>query len=182
MSGELRAALSAPFDAAAVERRTLASGVPLLGRTDIENDLVSVRIHLRMGSRWESDEEAGFWVRLIWLTGGMALLSDRMDEVAGPRGEMLTRVFPLNDRPAQWVDWYPEAGVQVLRAEGQPAMIGMFNLLDEPRTVELPAAKLGLGARRTMKEWLTGEQFVAEGDHVRFPALPPHSARIWIAE
>jgi predicted Zn-dependent peptidase len=34
--------------------------VPFLGRSDVENDLCSVRIHLRMGSRWETDAEAGF--------------------------------------------------------------------------------------------------------------------------
>ncbi len=60
MSRETPAALSAPHDSAVVERRVLASGVPFLGRTDIVNDLCSVRIHLRMGSRWEADTEAGF--------------------------------------------------------------------------------------------------------------------------
>jgi predicted Zn-dependent peptidase len=47
-------------DTVAVEKRRLRSGVPLLGRVDVENDLVAVRIHLRMGSRWEGDHEAGF--------------------------------------------------------------------------------------------------------------------------
>ena len=52
-----------PSDAAAVERRMLASGIPCLGATDVDNDLVAVRVQLRMGSRYERDAEAG-WAHL----------------------------------------------------------------------------------------------------------------------
>ncbi len=50
-------------DAAGVERRILASGFPFLGSTDVDNDLVAVRIQLTMGSRYESDAESG-WAHL----------------------------------------------------------------------------------------------------------------------
>jgi zinc protease len=50
-------------DAAGVERRMLASGMPFLGSTDVDNELVAVRIQLAMGSRYESDAESG-WAHL----------------------------------------------------------------------------------------------------------------------
>lgn len=46
-------------DSRGVERRLLRSGVTLVGRGDVENDLVAVKLHVRMGSADESDAEAG---------------------------------------------------------------------------------------------------------------------------
>jgi predicted Zn-dependent peptidase len=46
-------------DARAVERRLLPSGITLVGRDDVENDLVAVKLHVRMGSAEEADELAG---------------------------------------------------------------------------------------------------------------------------
>ena len=50
-------------DAAGVERRMLGNGMPFLGATDVDNELVAVRIQLAMGSRYESDAESG-WAHL----------------------------------------------------------------------------------------------------------------------
>ena len=60
MNDDPRTAFHRIPDTVAVEKRRLRSGVPLLGRVDVENDLVAVRIQLRMGSRWEGDLESGF--------------------------------------------------------------------------------------------------------------------------
>jgi len=55
----LRPVFARREDAREVERRLLPSGVTLVGRDDIENDLVAVKLHVRMGSAEESDGEAG---------------------------------------------------------------------------------------------------------------------------
>ncbi len=46
-------------DALGVERRLLPAGITLVGRDDVENDLVAIKLHVRMGSAEERDSEAG---------------------------------------------------------------------------------------------------------------------------
>jgi predicted Zn-dependent peptidase len=46
-------------DSSAVERRVLPSGLRFLGRNDVENDIVAVKLHVRLGCLEESDSEAG---------------------------------------------------------------------------------------------------------------------------
>jgi hypothetical protein len=65
-----------------------------------------------------TDEEAALWVRLVWLTGNMTLLSEIMPELRGPRLELLQRVFPVNAEPARVVDWYVQPELHVLAAPG----------------------------------------------------------------
>ncbi len=54
-------------DASHVERRLLPSGITLVGRNDVENDLVAVKLHARMGSGEETDAEAGVASLLVRL-------------------------------------------------------------------------------------------------------------------
>ncbi len=54
-----RPAVARSEDARQVERRLLPSGITLVGRGDIENDLVAVKLHVRMGSAEETDDKAG---------------------------------------------------------------------------------------------------------------------------
>jgi len=46
-------------DSRAVERRVLESGLVFVGRDDVENDIVAVKLHVRLGCLEESKTEAG---------------------------------------------------------------------------------------------------------------------------
>jgi len=59
-------------------------------------------------------------------------------------------------------------------------MIGLLNLSEESRTVTLPRSRLPAFPR--WREWLSGESIILEDAPARFPALPPRSARIWVAD
>jgi len=130
-----------------------------------------------------NDEEAAMWVRLVWLSGNMTLLSEIMPELRGPRAALMQRVFPPNPAPARVIDWYTQPEVHLLAAPaapGIPARIGMFNLSDNTVPVALPAARLGLPATWRMQEWLTGEKL--HGKKTIEYQLPPHSGRVWEVE
>jgi len=51
-----------------------------------------------------SMEEAGAWVRFVWMSGTMAIISENMNDLSQERLALLERAFPLNPRPAHWLD------------------------------------------------------------------------------
>jgi hypothetical protein len=109
----------------------------------------------------------------------MALVSEDIRALTPERYQLLERSFPLNPTPAQWVDWYEDAELCILKSEGDPVTIGLFNVSDEPRDLTIPAKKLGLGNSWRFTERITAEQFQGSGECVHFPQLPPHSGRLW---
>lgn len=129
-----------------------------------------------------SEEEAGFWVRLVWLTGGMVLISERLKELSPERRSLLERAFPVNHEPAVVVDWYEHPDVVVMATSGETRRVGLFNLSDDAQTVALSSTRLGMGASWRLREWLTGAWFEGEGEMVQFPVIPPHGGRIWSCE
>ena len=127
-----------------------------------------------------SHNEAEFWVRAVWLTGGMGLVSEVWPELSLDRQKLLTRAFPPHPWRVQWFDYYEQPDVCVLQTLDGPPMVGIFNLSDEPRTVSLPLSRLA--ALPHWQEWLSGETISLHGDSPRFPTLPPRSARIWMGK
>jgi alpha-galactosidase len=127
-----------------------------------------------------SHNEAEFWVRAVWLTGGMGLVSEVWPELSLDRQKLLTRAFPPHPWRVQWFDYYEHPDVCVLQTQDGPPTVGIFNLSDEPRTVSLPLSRLA--ALPHWQEWLSGETISLHGDSPRFPTLPPHSARIWMGK
>jgi hypothetical protein len=126
------------------------------------------------------EEEAGFWVRAVWFTGGMGVVSEVWDELNPERQEMLARALPPNPHTVRWLDYYEDPDVCVLRSTEGPVMIGMFNLSKEPRTVGAPASHAA--ACSSWTEWLGGERLSLDRVSAGFPPLPPRSARIWMAD
>jgi len=124
-----------------------------------------------------TDEEAALWVRLVWLTGNMTLLSEIMPELRGPRLELLQRVFPVHAEPARVVDWYVQPELHVLAAPGR---VGVFNLGDEHVRVDVPLERCGMGVRVALREWLSGERIRCEGKLVC--EVPGHGGRVWEEE
>jgi len=126
-----------------------------------------------------SREEAAFWVRAVWFTGGMNLLSEVWDELPPDRQQLLARAFPPHTREVRWLDYYEHPDVCVLHTVEGPPMVGIFNLSEEPRSITFPRSRLAGAA--TWTEWLSGETIRLEPDLACFPVLEPRSARIWMA-
>ncbi len=129
-----------------------------------------------------NEEEAGFWVRLVWLTGGMALISERIGELSNARMALLERAFPVNSQPARLVDWYENPDVAVMVSQEEMPRVGIFNMTDVTQTVALPSSRLGVGESWAFREKISDEWFAGEGDTVRFPPIPAHGGRIWSYE
>jgi hypothetical protein len=128
-----------------------------------------------------SDEEAALWVRLIWMSGGTALLSEVWNDLDKKRQSLALRALESSPQSVRWVDYYEKADLVVLQSyAGYPA-VGLFNLSDELRSVRLSRTKLRL-SNGTAREWLSEETFTISGEEVAFPPLPPRSARIWMQD
>lgn len=139
-----------------------------------------------------SDEEAALWARLVWMTGGMGLISENVAEVMAGRPDraaLMERALAPNPFPARWVDHYTHPDLCLLRGEtsdGTP-LLGIFNLSDHPadevlvspRALRLAAFSPGRTCR--LREIWTGEggTAVPAGDRLRFPPLPARAGRIW---
>lgn len=124
-----------------------------------------------------SRDEAEFWVRAVWFTGGMDIVSEAWSELSPERKELLVRAFPPHSQHVRWLDYYEYSDVCALKTVDGPLMVGLFNLSDEVREISLPRAFQGEVPEWT--EWLSGE--ILAGNGARFPALAPRSARIWMA-
>ncbi len=126
-----------------------------------------------------SFEEAACWTRLIWLTGGLTLISENLGTLSPERRELLLRAFPENRQAVQWVDWYEGPEVVAFRTVEGPLMVGLFNLTDQPVKLEIPARKIGVNGSWRFVEWLDGSECAGEGAIVSFPEMPARSGRIW---
>jgi alpha-galactosidase len=126
-----------------------------------------------------SVEEAGFWLRLVWMTGGMALISENMNLLSADRTALLQKAWPLNGQPTRVVDSYSDLHLAFLRTTSGPLKVGVFNLSNEAKQPRLLAAKLGLTGGAKWRERLSGETLESTGTEIVFPSLPGRSGRIW---
>jgi alpha-galactosidase len=124
-------------------------------------------------------EEAGLWTRLVWMGGGMALLSEVWSNLPVDRQALLARCFPSHGRETRLLDWYESNDVLVLLAEGLPLLVGLFNFGDSTVRPVIPACELGLRDGWNLTERWNGEVFTGGGETVVFPEIPPHAGRIW---
>jgi alpha-galactosidase len=127
-----------------------------------------------------SSEETLGWLRLVWLSGGMFIVSEDMARLTKKQWADLASAAPLNHQPVRRVDYYSEPDVSVLTTVSGVKIVGLFNLSDESVTLSLKAEKLGVspGERACVEKW-SGDRFEGRGDTVEFPPLPPHSGRLW---
>jgi len=119
--------------------------------------------------------EAEFWVRAVWFTGGLSVLSEVWNDLPPERQHLLQQAFAPHRQKVGWENCFRDPDLAVLRSKGGRAMVGLFNLSDDSKSVEISenACK-----NESYKEWLSGETISVRGGH--FPPLPPRSARIWI--
>jgi alpha-galactosidase len=127
-----------------------------------------------------SSEETRGWLKLIWLSGGMLIVSEDMSMLDEKQWADLASAWPLNRSPVRRIDQYSDADVSVLMTESGEKIVGLFNLSDEPVTISLQLETLGVAAGEwTWIEKWSGERFAGKGDTAEFPHLPPHSGRLW---
>lgn len=126
-----------------------------------------------------SEEEAALWTRLVWLGGGMFLLSEIWGELSADRQALIAGCFPAHGRKVFVLDWFEQPDVAALVADGEPLLAGMFNFGDTPFRPVLSAGKLGLSGNWTLREHWSGELLQGSGELVVFPELPPHAGRVW---
>ena len=148
--------------------------------TQLKADLPAPNLSVSPSDFGLSHNEAEFWVRAVWFTGGMGLVSEVWPELSAERQKLLVRAFPPHPWRVRWFDYYEHPDVCVLQTRDGPPMVGIFNLSDEPRTVSLPLSHLP--ASPHWQEWLSGETVSLQGDSAGFPTLPPRSARIWMGK
>jgi hypothetical protein len=145
----------------------------------VEKDMALKTLSCRATTLGLSDEEAGLWVRFVWMTGGMALLSEVWSVLADERQEMLLKGFAHHGRQVSMLDWFVEADAVALIAGGEPLLVGFFNFRDTPCLPVIPAKELGLSGRWSLRECWSGELLEGEGCTAVFPELPPHAGRVW---
>lgn len=127
-----------------------------------------------------TEEEAAFWVRLIWMSGSMGMLGENPELMKESRLQLLQRSFPIHGKVVRWLGNYedPRVAVMALEENEKTGMVGLFNFTDAPQTASVTAIK-GFEGKVSCVEWLSGEEVSIETSSPRFPELPPRSGRIW---
>ncbi len=129
-----------------------------------------------------TEEEVGCWLRLVWMSGGMFILSEDAAALSAADWQLLSEFSGPLEQPVRWVDCCCGSEAGLLRTVSGPLKVGLFNLSDQPLEISVDASSLGLNDRWRFVERLSGEPFCGTGGRVDFPILPPHAGRIWMAE
>lgn len=129
-----------------------------------------------------NEEEKECWLRLVWMSGGMFILSEDSAALSPADWQMLSRFSEPLEQSVRWVDRYCSSEVGLLRTVSGSLKIGLFNLSDQPMDISVDTTALGLDENWHFSEQLSGESFSGEGDRVEFPPLPPHAGRIWVRQ
>lgn len=159
----------------------------------LRNEVTPVEWNTFKGNPLEDEpvEEAHFeltsketigWLRLIWMSGGMLIVSEDMGQLTPQSWKDLVHAWPLNTDRVRLIDSYGIADVYALVSDSEPRTIGLFNLSDQEASLSFSADELGglpASGWSFVEKW-SGERFSGTGDEVAFPALPAHAGRIWI--
>jgi hypothetical protein len=126
-----------------------------------------------------TEEEAACWARLVWMTGGMTLLSEVWGELGQDRRGLLEKCFPPHGRISSLLDWHVGADAGGMVLFGEPLTVGFFNLSESPVRPVFDSAASAFPANATWTERWSGETCQTDGLPAIFPELPPRSGRVW---
>ena len=129
-----------------------------------------------------SNEESDCWLRLVWMSGGMFILSEDIAGISTGKWSLLEEMLEPNLQPVCWVDDYRNPELGLLKTTSGPWMVGLFNLSDQPVDLSFDAEELGLPPVWNFSERMSGETFSGQGHEVCFPPLPPHAGRVWVLQ
>ncbi len=145
----------------------------------VEKEMAAKNLGCRATPLGLTEEEAGLWTRLVWMSGGMALLSEVWSELPALRQNMLETCFKPHGRDVSILDWFGEPDVAALVAGGESCFAGFFNFGDRSCRPRIRAKEIGLSGRWVLQEVRSGTILEGEGNWVEFPELPPHAGRVW---
>ncbi|MFX0108087.1 MAG: glycoside hydrolase family 36 protein, partial [Candidatus Hodarchaeota archaeon] len=134
-------------------------------------------------------EETQLWITVVALSGGMLLLSDRMEEVSEERLDLLDKILPIYSKSGIALDALVESeprlfALPVETPSGQWSVVATINLSERPIDVEFSFEKVGLednSPHHVFEFWsrnyegLFEESFMAQ-------ALKPHTCRLFVVK
>lgn len=120
-----------------------------------------------------SEEEAGFWTRLVYAAGTVYILSEVWSELPENRKQLVLKSMQNPGSPFRMMDTSDPNRLQMCSEDGQ--FFAVFNISDAAIVPSLPSGR-GSGL---YTEVFSGECLrIKSADRV-FPEMPPHSGRIW---
>ncbi len=127
-----------------------------------------------------SDGEARLWARLVRMSGGLFLLSERLNDLEPARRELLADTLALEMRLVRRVDWYEHAlcSAWITKDSNVTGLI-VINLTDESVSVTVPCRALTGVSGCTLHCEETGVSVHVADDPVDFGVIPPRSLLTW---
>jgi alpha-galactosidase len=131
-------------------------------------------------------EELRLWMTAIALSGGMLLISDRVEELSEDRLHMLDKLLPVYSRSAISLDSLIETNPQLFALPietpmGRWALVGVFNLGESKINVRFTLSEVGLDDRiphHLFEFWTEQYEGLIE-KKVRITNLTPHTAKLY---
>ncbi|NHI84313.1 MAG: alpha-galactosidase [Candidatus Thorarchaeota archaeon] len=129
--------------------------------------------------------ELELWLTVVALSGGLLLLSDKMDEVSEKNKALVDKMLPIYKHGAVALDAYVEPEPRLLalavdNAIGKWVVLGAFNLSEKDIDVRTNMKDLGLNEdqpHHIFDFWKQEYEGVAEGEVV-LRGLKPHACRL----
>ncbi len=142
-------------------------------------------VHIaRADSNKLTESEVKLWTSVLWLTGGMLLLSDRMDTLAPDRAQLSKTLLGQVDvnASARPLDFFESAFPSIwlgLGKDGVSAFLGLFDFETAPRSFSVPLEKLGFARERIVgaKEIWSGAKVDVSKGSVE-AKVEPHSCAL----
>ncbi len=137
-----------------------------------DNDLTLDEIHL--------------WLNLVALSGGILMLSDRMEEVSEERLSMIDKMIPIYPKGAIAIDALTEENPRVFALPietpfGRWAVVSVSNLNEEPIDIRFSLEEIGLdesGPCHVFNFWDESYEGIYEKT-VSLRKLPSHSSKLF---
>jgi alpha-galactosidase len=120
-----------------------------------------------------SEEEAGFWTRLVYAAGTVYILSEVWSELPEDRKQLVLKSMQNPGSPFRMMDTSDPDRLQMCSEDGQ--FFAVFNISDE---AVVPALPSGWGSG-LYAEVFSGECLRIKSAERALPEMPPHSGRIW---
>jgi len=127
-------------------------------------------------------EEAACWLRLVWMSGGMFILSEEVGALSAVQQELLKHLSLRSPRAVRWMDQYSSSELGMFRTVEGELHVGLFNLSDHAVNLSVEREQIGVSRTWRFAELITGEAFDGSGNRVNFPELQPRSGRVWILQ
>ncbi len=135
---------------------------------------------LAQGPYGLSEQEARLWARLIRMSGGLFLLSERISDLEPSRLELLKDVMTMRTRFARRVDWYEHAlcSLWITDTEGDAGLVSI-NLTDEAVQVTVDGRLLAELNGRSLRCDETGAVASVQPGPVELGQAPPRCLMTW---